>query len=206
MEKIDIKDYLSQKGWDLSEKELTLFERCTGGLTKDRATGRPDLERGILLYTLVKRNKIKKALDIGTAKWFSALSMAIGGAWVVTLDIRPTTPTNWGIMNAYSDKVFQVVQRSQDYLHWHATDWEIVFVDGDHEYEGVKKDLQLIKDHFTKYLVIHDYGNLPAVTRAVDEVLGKPPVLVVTDRRWFNAPYEKKPLRDFSYGVAIYEK
>ena len=124
--KIDIKDFLIERGWELTDMEKALFERATGGLTKDRPSKRPDLERGILLYAFIKRNNLKRALDIGTAGWFSALSMAIAGAWVVTLDVKPTSPGNWGVFNAYRDRVFQVVQRSQDYLNNRDSTWDII--------------------------------------------------------------------------------
>lgn len=206
MKYIDIKDYLIERGWEFTEKEKAFFEKATGGLTTARPTKRPDLERGLLLYALTKRNHLKRALDIGTASWFSALCMAVGGAWVVTLDTTVKGPANWGMMNAYRDKAFQVVSRSQDYLYKRESMWDIIFVDGDHSYEGCKRDLELTKDKFNKFLVCHDYGNMPAVTKAIDEVMGKPDYLVVTDRRWYDGPYETKPLSDFDYGVAIYER
>jgi|SRR3990167_2280552 len=203
--KIDIKDFLIERGWELTDKEKALFERATGGLTKDRPSKRPDLERGILLYAFIKRNNLKRALDIGTAGWFSALSMAIAGAWVVTLDVKPTSPGNWGVFNAYRDRVFQVVQRSQDYLNNRDSTWDIIFIDGDHFYEAVKRDCELVKGKF-RYLLCHDYGNIGETTKAINEVLGPPETLIITDRRWFGAPYEEKPLSDFDYGIALYEK
>jgi predicted O-methyltransferase YrrM len=54
---------------------------------------------------------------------------------------------------------------------------DFVFIDGDHSYEGVKRDLAawLPKVKPGGWLMGHDYGNKPdgGVKRAVDE-LGKP--------------------------------
>lgn len=205
MKYIDIKDFLIERGWELTDREKELWEKASGGLTRKRPSKRPDLERGILLYAIIKRNKLKRALDVGTAGWFSALSMAYAGAWVVTLDTENHSPMNLGIFNAYRDRVFQVVGRSQDYLNGRESTWDIAFIDGDHSYEGCKKDLELLKGK-VKYLVCHDYGNLPEVTKAINEVMGEPPFLIVTDRRWYDAPYEKRPLSDFDYGIALYEQ
>lgn len=50
--------------------------------------------------------------------------------------------------------------------------FDIIYIDADHNYESVKKDLELsfIKIKSGGYLCGHDYGNMfPGVIRAVDE-------------------------------------
>ena len=52
---------------------------------------------------------------------------------------------------------------------------DFVFLDGDHRYEAVKAEIELVKKTDVKMMAGHDYGNvLFGVTRAVEETLGKP--------------------------------
>lgn len=54
-------------------------------------------------------------------------------------------------------------------------DVDFVFLDGDHRYEAVKAEIELVKSAGVKMIAGHDYGNaLFGVTRAVEETLGKP--------------------------------
>lgn len=50
-----------------------------------------------------------------------------------------------------------------------------VFLDGDHRYEAVAREISLCRAAGVKYLSGHDYGNEAfGVTRAVDELVGVP--------------------------------
>ena len=52
---------------------------------------------------------------------------------------------------------------------------DFVFLDGDHRYEAVKAEIELVRRTGVKAIAGHDYGNaLFGVTRAVEETLGKP--------------------------------
>ena len=54
-------------------------------------------------------------------------------------------------------------------------DVDFVFLDGDHRYEAVKAEIELVKKAGVKIIAGHDYGNaLFGVTRAVEESLGNP--------------------------------
>lgn len=54
-----------------------------------------------------------------------------------------------------------------------------VFLDGSHAYEDVKRELQLCLDAGVAVLSGHDYGNESfGVTKAVNEILGKPDAVV----------------------------
>jgi methyltransferase family protein len=58
-------------------------------------------------------------------------------------------------------------------------DVDMVFLDGDHEYEGVVADIEAWLPKTRKLLCGHDYGHpdYPGVARAVDEILGDQVVL-----------------------------
>jgi glycosyltransferase involved in cell wall biosynthesis len=52
---------------------------------------------------------------------------------------------------------------------------DMIFIDGEHTYEGVKKDIALWKGKAKKLLCGHDYDPMwPGVIKAVDESFGKP--------------------------------
>ena len=54
-----------------------------------------------------------------------------------------------------------------------------VFLDGDHRYEAVKAELEILKAKGVKYIAGHDFGNPRfGVTEAVREVLGEPDEVV----------------------------
>lgn len=53
---------------------------------------------------------------------------------------------------------------------------ETAFIDGAHEYDGVKQDWQNLKHIVTSLIIFHDYGDThPGVKQAVDEI---------KDRNW----------------------
>ena len=64
---------------------------------------------------------------------------------------------------------------------------DILFIDGDHSYEGVASDLRLFapKLRLGGYLVCHDYQreSLPDVTKAVDEYVNKE-VIPFPETKW----------------------
>lgn len=50
-----------------------------------------------------------------------------------------------------------------------------VFLDGDHRYEAVRREIELVRKSGAAWIAGHDYGNpLFGVTRAVGEAFGKP--------------------------------
>ena len=55
----------------------------------------------------------------------------------------------------------------------HLGPFDLVYIDGDHEYEGVKNDLRIADEYVCPggYLLAHDYArdSLPGVSKAIDE-------------------------------------
>lgn len=63
-------------------------------------------------------------------------------------------------------------------------DW-MVFLDGDHRYEAVKRELELLKAKGVRKLSGHDFGNPNfGVTKAVREIVGEPKS--TAGMCWFN--------------------
>jgi hypothetical protein len=65
---------------------------------------------------------------------------------------------------------------SVDYSKLNKIPLRMAFIDGDHTYDGVKKDVLALSDMIVEngYLCFHDYSNtFPGVVRAVDELVIK---------------------------------
>ena len=77
-----------------------------------------------------------------------------------------------------SGRVELVVGDAAAYLR-QMRDVDFVFLDGDHRYEAVKAELEIVKNAGVPWIAGHDYGNgLFGVTKAVEEMLGKPDEVV----------------------------
>ena len=67
--------------------------------------------------------------------------------------------------------------------------FDIIFIDGDHSYEGVKKDIAVWKNRVNPGGIIagHDYSNHPSkagVVKAVNEEFGKENIILKEDTVW----------------------
>lgn len=136
----------------VTEKEKVLFDRCV----KDKELR----DKGMQLYCLIKRNKLRRALEIGTGDWFYTLCMGLGGAWVVSLSNRVTSPAHYGILNSYQDRVFQIQDSPKNYLSEHHKPWDVIFLN---ESEYKVKDYNIFIKHFTSYLVISSTNGLEVI-------------------------------------------
>lgn len=69
----------------------------------------------------------------------------------------------------------------------------MVFIDADHEYEGVKEDIQNARDMKIPLIVGHDYSDgWPGVMRAVKEAFGAPHRRMGTLWAWIDPEFELK--------------
>ena len=68
---------------------------------------------------------------------------------------------------------------------------DFIYIDGNHQYDYVKQDLQLYVPKIKPGGIIagHDYGGptTPGVTQAVDEFFGKPPIKRYADYSWVHS-------------------
>jgi len=130
--------------------------------------------------------------------------MAKSGAKVTTVDIKGEMPEV-----PYENITF-INQDSKTFLPYEIAEeqhYDIVFIDGDHSYEGVKEDIKNCK-MLADIIVCHDYGNLADVTQAIDEELA-PTEMIICDRMWKGAPYENgidKGGNKIDYGIVIWQK
>lgn len=171
---------------------------------------RPNLERGILLSSLVRRFEVKSFLEVGWGRGYSSTCVAktfdeLGtSGTVTTIDtkfdeqhlalMKQAFPTSWlkhmTLMEGKSSDVLRQLREKDQRF-------DLVYIDGDHTYEGVKSDWELCKGMATRFNLFDDY-HLPSkdsgpgieVARLVDEIDWdaegfKEPVLIIGDRRIF---------------------
>jgi len=190
MKYTNIKDIIK-----ITDKEMAWFEEmCPSSFADAR---RPDYEKWMLLYYLAKGKKT--CLDIGTGGGYSARAMAYAGCEVDSIDINND--------NHQEEKINFIKGKSQDKIP--NKKYDLCFIDGDHDYIGVKADLMICKEK-CDVIVCHDYNdpNLPGVTKAINEEIDVKET-IICDRMWYNAPYEKgfdKNGKKIEYGLVIWRK
>jgi hypothetical protein len=82
--------------------------------------------------------------------------------------------------------------KSEDALEKINEKFDMVYIDGDHTYDAVKKDWELTKDKYNKFLLFDDYHmeskeKSPGVQCAtlIDEIEDETKELIIMDRRIF---------------------
>lgn len=148
---------------------------------------RPNYERGMLAYAMVKRYKPKKILEIGFGRGYWSVCAAkaffdldIEGS-ILSIDAN-FDPNHLNQMSklfpeGWLSKIKMMKGRSMDLLPKIEEEFDLIYIDGDHTYQGVKTDWEMIKDKFKGFVIFDDY-HLPdhkdqpdiQVARAVDEI------------------------------------
>jgi len=211
---IHIKDKLEEIGVQLDRDinlgdfdsigEYTAKRTRTRGTELYKSVGcfyRPNYERGILIYSLIKKYNIKSFLEIGFGRGYStfcaALAMIDAGidGKIVTVDPSIDEEYLKQLANVFPkewfDKIEFIKNRSENVLPKIEETFDMVYIDGDHTYDGVCKDWEGTKDKFNKFLLFDDY-HLPSKThhdidcaRLIDQIEDKTKELIIMDRRIF---------------------
>lgn len=121
----------------------------------------------------------KRVLEIGTFQGYSAALMAQVAKVVHTVDWhqggeelgeQDTLSTAWHNIRLAGGNVIMHVGKSADVLPELRGPFDLVFIDGSHEYKNVKLDVTLSR-RLSKVLLFHDYSyGFMGVMRAVDEL------------------------------------
>jgi hypothetical protein len=162
---------------------------------------RPNYERGILVYHLIRQHNLTSMLEIGFGRGYATFCAArafhdagIAGK-VTTVDpalderflgaLQQVFPKDWfkhiQFMKGTSQAVVPTLNEAYD----------LIYIDGDHSYEGTKLDWELTKDKWNKHLLFDDY-HLPSkgdpgiqCSKLIDEVNDPSKELIIMDRRMF---------------------
>ena len=151
----------------LNHANVPLFRFPAEYEPKDNPT--TDQAESMILAMACSRYRLPKVLEIGTWYGVNAANMArivkpLGG-WVTTVDsATPTCPVE-KLGSEIPEELKPLIRQlridtaSFDPLRHIATEeWDIIFIDGDHAYEGVKYDYNSLKRSMSPsgILFLHD--------------------------------------------------
>jgi len=90
-------------------------------------------------------------------------------------------------LNKFDDKIIWIKKLSWDAVNDIPNDLDFVYIDGDHNYEAVKKDLEMYYPKVKKGGLFsgHDYANrAPGVVKAVNEFFANKKEAIHSGGRW----------------------
>lgn len=162
---------------------------------------RPNYERGLLIYSLIRKFNLTSFLEVGFGRGYSTFCAAkafidqgVEGK-IVTIDpnfdqqflqqLTQIFPVEWWNMISFTQGL------SSQELPKLDQNFDLVLLDGDHSESGVKSDWDMTKDKFNRFLIFDDYHLPPKndpgiqVTPVVDAIEGFKKEAIVMDRRIF---------------------
>lgn len=238
MKIVNIKQKLLDLGVDPDSVIMGDFDYI-GRFTAERQRGREDenykkygafyranYERGILIYHLIRAYGMTSMLEIGFGRGYATFCAArafhdagITGK-ITTVDpaldeksvgmLQQVFPKEWfSYINFIKATSGQAVPTLNE-------QFDLVYIDGDHSYEGTKLDWELTKEKWKRCLLFDDYHlpskNDPGIKcrQAIDEIDWvhhgcKEPELCILDRRMF---FDDRKFTDdqIDYGQCLFTK
>ena len=120
-------------------------------------------------------------VEIGSYMGASTAALALGSKLLGREKVFSIDPHCWGTEKVFlenlarvgvTDHVIPLIKSSEEAAETFDSKIRLLFIDGKHDYESVKKDISLWKDRVIEGGIIsmHDY-ELPDVARAIDELI-----------------------------------
>ena len=235
MKKVMIKEKLKELGVYLEDIKLGDFDiigeytakkHRTPDKEQYRTAGcffRPNYERGILMYYLVRKKEFKSVLEIGFGRGYSTFCMAkamcehgIDGK-ITTVDpnfnenflnqLTKIFPKEWfekiEFVNATSEQYFKENPDNK---------FDFIYIDGDHTFDAVSNDWKNSKEKYNKAILFDDY-HLPTkesgpgiqCAKLIDSIHDESKELIIMDRRIF---FDDRRIKDedLDYGQVLLTK
>ena len=208
-----IKDILIDLGYPLHTISLGKFDHIGEFTAKKHrdpssklyhsagAFFRPNYERGLLIYALIKKYKIKSFLEIGFGRGYGSICAAMAmsdlnlDGKIFSVDpqinenhvkkIQHIFPDSW------TSKICLYEGTSDYFFAENKSYFDMIYIDGDHRYDAVKKDWKNSEIYSNKIILFDDY-HFPTkeekdieVSKVVDEITGYEKQIIRMDRRIF---------------------
>jgi predicted O-methyltransferase YrrM len=183
---------------------------------------RSNYERGILIYNLIRKHNLTSMLEIGFGRGYATFCAArafydagVEGK-IVTIDPALDEKYLQALSQIFPKEWFKCIQfakgTSQQILPTLTDSFDLVYIDGDHSYEGTKHDWELTKERWNRFMLFDDY-HLPSkvdkgtiqCSQLIDEIVDPSKELIIMDRRIF---VDERHLPDdmIDYGQVLLSK
>lgn len=212
MKTVHIKDKLEQLDFPVENLSLGDFD-AIGEFTAKKNRGsdnplykkvgcffRPNYERGLLIYSLIRKYKVKSYLEIGFGRGYStfcaAKAMEDDGLDGKIKTVDPNFDRNHlqNLTKVFPKSWFEKIEfiqgKSEDVVPT-LGNFDMIYIDGDHTYNAVKKDWEMCRDRWSKVVLFDDY-HLPTKSqkdiecaKLIDEIDDPSKELIIMDRRIF---------------------
>lgn len=128
------------------------------------------------LKNWLSTQKFSRGIELGFAWGMSALAyLETQDSNLISIDLNDDMAKADKIKDAYGDRFTLILGDSSTTLLKQSGRFDYIYIDGDHSYEGVGRDLSAALKKVAKggVIVCDDYGNSKDVKRAVDEFCKK---------------------------------
>ena len=213
MKIVNIKDKLEEMGVTIDSIVMGDFDQI-GEFTAKRnrnlddpnyrkygAFYRANYERGILIYYLIRQFNLKSMLEIGFGRGYATMCAAKAfydsGTDGKITSVEPNVDEKFlgALSNVFPPALFKNIQMlkgtSREVLPTITEKFDLIYIDGDHSYEGTAFDWNNTKDKYEKFLLFDDY-HMPSkgdpgiqCSKLIDEIDDPSKELIIMDRRMF---------------------